>query len=110
MKLTIHDTQTTPVTVISSPASDAAGNTGVFNGPLSYTSSDPAIVKVTPSADTLSVDVERAGPLGTATITVTDGIVTASIEVDVVASQAKDILFAVAPAATTESAAAPVAA
>jgi hypothetical protein len=54
--------------------------------------------------------VERVGPLGTATISVTDGVVTASIEVDVVASQAKDILFTVAPAATTESAAAPVAA
>lgn len=109
MKITLRDNQVTPVTVIASPAADAAGNTGIFNGPLSYTSSDPAIVKVTASADTLSVDVERIGPLGTVTIDVTDGVVSASIEVEVIASQAMDILFAVAPAVAQAAPVAPAA-
>ena len=100
MKLTIIDTQTTPITINASPAADAAGNPGVFAGPLSYHSSDDSVIKLTPSADTLSVAVERVGPLGTGiTVTATDGVVTQSFTVDVVSSEAKDINFAVAPAA-----------
>jgi len=99
MKLTITDTQAAPVVVNASPAADAAGNTGVFNGALSYTSSDPAIITVSPSADTKSVSVQRVGPLGVATVTATDGIVSASFEVEVVASEARDINFTVAATA-----------
>ena len=44
MKLTIPDIQNTPVTVTASPAADAAGNPGVFAGPLSYTVSDASII------------------------------------------------------------------
>lgn len=106
MKIRILDNQTTPVTINASPAADAAGNAGIFNGPLSYTVSDSTIVKITPSADTLSVDVERVGPLGTATVTATDGVVTQSFEVDVVASEALDITFTVAAAAAPAVAAA----
>lgn len=105
MKLSILDTQSTPITVLATPAADAAGNAGVFAGPLSYTVSDAAIVKITPSADTLSVNVEHVGPLGSGvTVTATDGVVSQSFTVDVVSSEAKDILFAVAPAAVPAAA------
>lgn len=106
MKLTIPDTQTTPITVIASPGLDAAGNAGVFAGALSWSTSDASMLKLTPSADTLSVGVELVGPGALATVTATDGIVSASFDVGVVASEANDIVFTVAPAAPATAASA----
>lgn len=98
MKFSILDSTAAALTVVAAPSTSATGNAGAFNGALSYTNSDPSIVKITPSSDGLSVDVERVGPLGSATIIATDGVVSASFTVEVQPSQATDILFSAAPA------------
>ena len=101
MKFPISAGQLFPLTIISTAVQ------GVFNGPLSYTSSDTSIITASASDDTLSVDLTSVGPAGSATITVTDGYVTQTFEVEAVSQEARDISFAVAPApAVTESAAA----
>ena len=110
MKFRIFDTSLAALVIAASAKPDAAGNPGVFNGSLSYTVSDPSIVKITPSDDTLSVAVEHVGPLGSATITVTDGIVTDTFEVEVASSETTGILFAAAPVAKAAESSAAVAA
>jgi hypothetical protein len=110
MKITLNDTQVQPITIISTPAADAAGNPGVLNGPLTYTSSDTNVVTVTPATDTLSASVQSIGKTGSATITVTDGIISSSFDIEVVASEATGITFTVAPVNTVATTPAVVAA
>lgn len=108
MKFRILDTAIASLIIHTAASADAAGNPGVFNGPLTYTNSNPDVVKITPAADGLSVDCERVGPLGTAQITVTDGVVSDSFTVEVVASEATGIQFsAAATVAAASNTAAP---
>jgi hypothetical protein len=77
-------------------AADAAGNPAPLPaGSVTWGTSDPTILAVTPSDDGMSADVAAAGPLGTAQVTVAvaldSGILNGSLDVTVVASAASTI-------------------
>lgn len=65
----IKDTERFPLTA---NVLDVDGQPAVFDGPPSWSSSDPTIVSVTPDpTNPLSAMVSSVGPVGSATITMT---------------------------------------
>lgn len=82
---------------------DAKGNPAALDGAPSWSSSDPTIVSVTPSADGLEADIVAVGPLTPAGSSVQVVVsadadlgagvttITGSLDVTVVASQAVSI-------------------
>lgn len=64
--LALLDNQHCPLAL---QAADAAGNpTTLPAGSVTWTSSNPSVAVVTPSADGMTADVAAVGPLGTAQI------------------------------------------
>lgn len=92
--LQLQDTQHCPLAI---QAVDAAGNPATLPpGAVTWTSSNPSVAPVTPSADGMSADVSAAGPLGTAQIGVSVAVspsttLTGSLDVTVVAGDAATI-------------------
>jgi len=95
--LTLTDIQEV---VLSIAPKDVEGNPAALEGVPTWTSSDVAIVTVTPAADGLSATAITVGPEGAATITVvaqgdlTGGgtdTVTDTVEITVVGSQASSL-------------------
>jgi hypothetical protein len=78
-------------------ASDGAGNTVPLPaGSVTWGTSDPTILAITPSADGMSADVAAQGPLGAAQVTVAVALdasttLTGTLDVTVVASAAATI-------------------
>ena len=97
------DIDTAGLTVQATAGLDAAGNPGVFAGTLSWSVDDATIATVTPSADGLQGTIARVGTTGVATVTVTDGTISASFTVTITDSEATSIDFT----AVTPTAAAP---
>ena len=93
MNFNMKDTATS-IVVAATAGLDAAGNVGVFAGPLTYSVDDVTVATVEGSADGSQVTVTRVGTTGVATVSATDGILTASFTVTVVASEATSINFA----------------
>ena len=96
MALTITDTQTDTLTI---QPQERRGNPASLDGAPTWTSSDPAMLSVTPSADGMSAEVSAVGPLGTATVTVTADAdltegraeLTGTLDVTIVAGTASQI-------------------
>jgi len=105
MNFNVKDDSAVGLVVAASAGVDAAGQPGVFAGPLTYSVDDASIATVQGSADGSQVTVTRVGTSGVATVSCTDGVLTASFTVTVVPSEATSISFAevvpapVAPAA-----------
>jgi len=77
-------------------ATDAAGNPATLpTGSVTWSSSDPTILSVTPSNDGMSAIVAAQGPLGAAQVQVAvqldTGTLTGTLDVSVVASAAATI-------------------
>ncbi len=110
MKFSAPDSNLAPVTInVSTPAgNDPEGNPWVFAGPLSYTNSDDSIATIAPSADTMSVVVTRTGKAGTTTVSVTDGTLPGSFDMETTGAEAPSMVFtqAAPAAASTQPAAA----
>ncbi len=70
---------------------------GVPNGPVVWTIDNPATASIAPSADGLSCDVVGL-TAGSATLTVTDGVVSATGSVDVSAAMATSVTVTFDPA------------
>ncbi len=68
MAITITDSQAFTATV---SAVDAKGNSALIDGAPTWTSSDPLLLSVTPSPNSLSAHVAAVGPLGAAQVKVT---------------------------------------
>ncbi len=104
MKFSAPDSNLAPVTInVSTPAgNDPEGNPWVFAGPLSYTNSDDSIATIAPSADTMSVVVTRTGKAGTTTVSVTDGTLPGSFDMETTGAEAPSMVFTqAAPAAAS---------
>lgn len=93
--LSLTDIQHAPLAI---SAVDAAGNPATLPaGAVTWTSSDPAIAAVTPSADGMSADVAAVGPLGNAQVAVSVVVdpaqppLTGTLDVTVTASAAATI-------------------
>jgi hypothetical protein len=95
----VADNDNTPLVVASTAGNDAAGNPGVFAGPLSYSVDGTGVVSIAPSSDGSQVTVTRVGTTGVATITATDGIVSSSFTVTIVPSETTSINFTAVQAA-----------
>ena len=94
MSFKIKDTALLALVISISIKPDAAGNPGIIAGPLTYTSDDNGtLVKLVPSEDTLSVAISKVGPLGTANITVTDGVTTQTFPVEIDATETTGFIF-----------------
>lgn len=92
--LQLQDDQHCPLAI---QALDHANNPVTLPpGAVSWTSSNPSVAVVTPSADGMSANVAAAGPLGTAQVGVSVDLgggnaLTGSLDVVVVAGQAATI-------------------
>jgi hypothetical protein len=64
---------------------DKRGNPTTETGTVTWGSSDPTIVTVTPAADGLSCEIAAAGPLGQCQVTVNDGTAIGILDVTIVA-------------------------
>jgi hypothetical protein len=92
MAFILRDTEQT---TLSYTAADARGNAATVQNPT-WESSDPSVVTVTASADGSTAVAAAAGPLGTATVTLTgdadlgDGVspIVGTLDLEVVASNA----------------------
>jgi hypothetical protein len=62
---------------------DKAGNPAEVSGSPSWSSSDPTILTVVPSADGLSAVAAAVGKLGKATVSVTLGSISGTLDVEV---------------------------
>lgn len=62
---------------------DAKGNPATDAGPFTW-SGDATLITVTPAADGLSADVAAVGPLGSTQLSVTDGTLTGTLQIDIV--------------------------
>lgn len=80
------DIEYAPVTL---QTTDAAGQTsGAPTAPVTWVSSDEGIVIVVVSDDTLSANLVSTGPVGPATVTITDALgLSTTVNADVIASQ-----------------------
>ena len=101
MNFKLKDTATTLLIIAVAATADAAGNAGIFAGPLTYTSDDNgSLIKLIPSVDSLSVSIAQIGPLGTATVSVTDGVTTQQFTVTVEATESVGMTFTLVPPVT----------
>lgn len=80
--LTLTDSQLCGIGPIA--ALDAKGNPASLGGALVFTSSDPTIATVTADTTGLSANIVSVGPLGNAQITVTDGVLTGTLDLTIV--------------------------
>ena len=85
MSFQLTDIQKVLVTVA---AVDAEGNPAVDLNPLTWSSSDPSIMTAVPQVDLNTCYFLAAGPLGTAQAQVTDGTLSAVLDIEVIASAA----------------------
>ncbi len=92
--LALLDNQHCPLAI---QAVDAAGNPATLPaGAVTWTSSNPSVAAITPSADGMTCDVAAVGPLGTAQIGVSVAVdatttLTGSLDVTVSAGAAATI-------------------
>lgn len=78
-------TDSQKVTLGPVSAVDAKGNPTALGGAVTFTASDPAALSLVPSADGLSCDVLAQSALGTFQVVASDGVLSGSIDIVVVA-------------------------
>ena len=94
MNFNMKDNSTAALVVAATAGLDVAGQPGVFAGPLTYSVDDATVVAILPSADGSQVVINRVGTTGVATVSCTDGVITATFTVTILASETTSISFA----------------
>lgn len=92
---TVKDTEKSVATLV---ATDDAGNPGTLDVVPAWTSSDTTIATIVPAEDGMSAEVSAVGPVGTADITVTAGLLSVTDQFNVAGGAATKLSITWGPA------------